>query len=45
MAATRYEKNEEFFVKMFADPDMMQQVMETIGAVLYGWLKNNNSSV
>ena len=35
MAASRYEKNEDFFVRMFSDPDMMRQVMETIGAMLY----------
>ena len=40
MAAARYEQNEEFFVKMFSDPDMMRQVMETVGAVLYERLKN-----
>ena len=39
MAATRYEKNEDFFVRMFSDPDMMKQVMESIGAVLYDKLK------
>ena len=39
MAASRYEKNEDFFVRMFSDPDMMRQVMETIGAMLYGQLK------
>ncbi|MFA7109290.1 MAG: DEAD/DEAH box helicase family protein, partial [Sphaerochaetaceae bacterium] len=35
MAATRYEKNDDFFVRMFSDPDMMKQIMESIGAVLY----------
>jgi type I restriction enzyme R subunit len=39
MAASRYEKNEDFFVRMFSDPDMMRQVMETIGSMLYGRLK------
>ena len=39
MAATRYEQNEDFFVKMFSDPDMMQQVMETVGTVLYERLR------
>lgn len=47
MAATRYEQNEDFFVRMFSDPDMMKQVMESIGAVLYEKLKkrayNSNS--
>ena len=40
MAAARYEQNEDFFVKMFSDPEMMQQVMETVGTVLYERLKN-----
>ena len=39
MAASRYEQNEEFFVKMFSDPEMMKQVMETIGSVVYERLK------
>lgn len=39
MAAARYEQNEDFFVKMFSDPDMMKQVMDTIGPVLYERLK------
>lgn len=43
MAAARYEQNEDFFVKMFSDPDMMRQVMETVGAVLYERLKNRRN--
>ncbi|MPL75073.1 hypothetical protein SDC9_20894 [bioreactor metagenome] len=39
MAATRYEQNEEFFVRMFSDPDMMKQIMGTVGTVLYNRLK------
>ncbi len=39
MAASRYEQNESFFVKMFSDPEMMQQVMNTIGGVLYERLR------
>ena len=39
MAAARYEQNDSFFVKLFSDPDMMRQVMETVGAVLYERLK------
>ena len=39
MAASRYEQNEDFFVKMFSDPEMMKQVMETIGGVVYDRLK------
>ena len=38
-AASRYEQNESFFVKMFSDPEMMQQVMDTIGGVLYERLR------
>lgn len=41
MAAARYEQNDSFFVKLFSDPDMMRQVMETVGTVLYERLKNN----
>lgn len=39
VAAKRYEQNEEFFVKMFSDPEMMQMVMDTVGGVLYERLK------
>lgn len=39
MAATRYEQNDDFFVRMFSDPDMMRQVMESVGTVLYERLK------
>ncbi len=39
MAAERYEQNDEFFKKLFADSDMMKQVMDTIGSVLYERLK------
>lgn len=42
MAAARYEQNDSFFVKLFSDPDMMQQVMETVGAVLYERLKRGD---
>ena len=42
MAATRYEQNEDFFVKMFYDPDMMKQVMDSVGAVLYERLKKKD---
>lgn len=40
MAATRYEQNEDFFVKMFSDPEMMKLVMESIGSVVYERLNN-----
>ena len=41
MAAKRYEQNDDFFVRMFSNPDMMQQVMDTVGSVLYERLKKN----
>lgn len=44
MAATRYEQNEDFFVRMFSDPDMMKQVMDSVGTVLYERLKKNKIS-
>ncbi len=44
MAAQRYEQNDDFFVRMFSDPDMMKQVMETVGSVLYERLKKNGNS-
>lgn len=40
MAAERYEQNDRFFRKLFDDPDMMQQVMETVGSVLYERLEH-----
>ena len=39
MAAERYEQNDEFFKRLFADPDMMKQVMDTVGSVLYERLR------
>lgn len=39
MAAKRYEQNDDFFVRMFSDPELMKQVMETVGGVLYERLK------
>ena len=39
VAAERYEQNDEFFRKLFSDPDMMNQVMDTIGSVLYERLR------
>lgn len=39
MAADRYEQNDQFFRKLFDDPYMMKQVMETVGSVLYERLK------
>ncbi len=40
MAAARYEQNEDFFVRMFSDQDMMRQVMEAVGMALYDRLRN-----
>lgn len=39
MAAKRYEQNDNFFVKMFSDQDMMNEIMEMLGSVLYEKLK------
>ncbi len=39
MAAERYEQNDSFFKKLFTDSDMMKQVMDTVGAVLYERLR------
>ena len=39
MAAKRYEQNDDFFVRMFSDPELMRQVMETVGGVLFERLK------
>ena len=44
MAAQRYEQNDDFFVRMFSDPDMMKQVMETVGSVLYERLRKGQSN-
>lgn len=45
MAASRYEQNEEFFVRMFREPDMMKWVMDTLGTVLYEKLKRKSDAV
>ncbi len=39
IAASHYEQNKKFFVKMFSDLGMMRQVMETMVMVLYERLK------
>ncbi len=41
MAAQRYNQNESFFVKMFSDADMMKDVMDLLGTVLYERLKKD----
>lgn len=43
MAASRYEQNDDFFIRMFSDPDMMKQVMDSIGTVLYGRLRKKGN--
>lgn len=43
MAASRYEQNEEFFVHMFKEPEMMKQIMEMLGAILYEKLKKKDA--
>ena len=45
MAASRYEQNEAFFVRLFQEPDMMKQIMDTLGTVLYEKLKRNSDVV
>ena len=45
LAAKRYEQNDDFFVRMFSDQDMMQQVMDTVGSVLYDRLKKKKGQV
>jgi type I restriction enzyme R subunit len=39
-AAARYEQNEDFFVRMFKEPEMMGQIIQAMGGVLYERLKN-----
>ncbi|WP_196600165.1 type I restriction endonuclease subunit R [Pectinatus frisingensis] len=39
LAVERYKQNDEFFVKMFSEPDMMKQVAGTIGGILYDRLR------
>ena len=43
-AAARYEMNDEFFVKLFSEPEMMEQVMETLGNVIYERLKKKKNT-
>lgn len=38
-AAKRYQMNDEFFVRMFDDQDMMDDTIQTLGSVLYDRLK------
>ncbi len=39
MAAKRYDQNNNFFMKMFSEPEMMEEIKNTIGAALYARLK------
>ena len=39
MAAKRYEQNDNFFVKMFENEELLNKVIETIGGVLYERLR------
>lgn len=39
VADARYEMNDQFFVKLFSDPEAMTLVMDTLGAVVYERLK------
>lgn len=43
MAATRYEQNDSFFVQMFSNPEMMQQVIEGVGYALYKRLRKGKN--
>lgn len=45
MAASRYEQNEEFFVRMFNEPEMMKMVMDTLGTVLYEKLNQKKNEI
>ena len=42
VAASRYEQNEDFFMKLFNDSDMMKDVIVTVGSVLYEKLNKPN---
>ena len=42
MVASRYEQNEDFFVRMGNDPEMMKKIMKTVGSVLYKRLKETS---
>ena len=43
MAAQRYEQNDDFFVRLFSEPELMKQVMETVGSVLYQRLRKKKT--
>lgn len=39
IAVDRYEQNDEFFVKMFSEPELMKQIIDTVGPLLYNKLR------
>lgn len=43
VAAERYEQNDEFFRMLFANQEMMNQVISTLGAVVYERLKKKGN--
>lgn len=43
MHPDRYEQDEDFFVKMFSNLEMMKQIIEAKESVLYGRLKNSRA--
>lgn len=44
MAANRYETNDEFFLKMFSNKEMMQQIMLGVGTALYQSLTDSSNT-
>ena len=42
MAVQRYEQNEDFFVRLFHDPEMMRDIIEQLGPVLYILLRGGS---
>ena len=40
MASNAYDKNEGFFIKMFFGSDMLKQLMNEVGVLLYNRLKD-----
>jgi type I restriction enzyme R subunit len=39
-AVERYEQNDNFFVRMFNDPDMMRDVITSFAPILYNRLRD-----
>ena len=42
MAVQRYEQNKDFFVRLFHDPEMMRDIIEQLGPVLYILLRGGS---